>query len=44
MSNKLAQMMADNLNRVWNERSSDERLKAIEAIYATDANLYHVGD
>ena len=41
--NDEAQMMEDNLNLVWNERNSAIRLKAIESIYAPDANLYHVG-
>src|SRR4051812_35855185 len=44
MTSKSAQMMEDNLNQVWNERNSDTRLKVIETIYATEANLYHVGD
>ncbi|MHA3789995.1 nuclear transport factor 2 family protein [Flavobacterium hauense] len=44
MNNEAAQMMEDNLNQVWNERNSDTRLKAIERIYDTEANLYHVGD
>ena len=38
------QIMEDNLNQVWNERNSETRLKAIESIYAAEANLYHVGD
>ena len=44
MTNEAAQMMEDNLNQVWNERNPDIRSKAIEKIYATEANLYHVGD
>ena len=41
---KAAQMMEDNLNQVWNEHDPEVRMKAIEKIYATAANLYHVGD
>ncbi|TRW27248.1 nuclear transport factor 2 family protein [Flavobacterium zepuense] len=44
MNSEAAQVMEDNLNRVWNERYPGNRLKAIEKIYVTDANLYHVGD
>ena len=44
MTNEAAQMMEDNLNQVWNERNASTRLKAIERIYTTEANLYHVGD
>jgi hypothetical protein len=44
MNNEAVQMMEDNLNQVWNERNSGTRLKAIERIYDTEPNLYHVGD
>jgi hypothetical protein len=44
MSNEAAQMMEDNMEQVWNERNAVTRLKAIEKIYSTAANLYHVGD
>ena len=44
MTNKAAQLMEDNLDQVWNERNAGTRLKAIERIYTTEANLYHVGD
>ena len=44
MNTEAVQMMEDNLSRVWNERDPDARLKAIEKIYTSDANLYHVGD
>ena len=44
MTNEAEQMMEDNLNKVWNERDPDIRSKAIDKIYATEANLYHVGD
>lgn len=37
-------MMENNLNQVWNERDPGSRLKAIEKIYTSEANLYHVGD
>lgn len=43
MTDEAALMMEDNLNRVWNERDPYARLKAIERIYTTEANLYHVG-
>lgn len=44
MTNEATQMMEDNLNQVWNERNASIRLKSIERIYTTEANLYHVGD
>jgi hypothetical protein len=44
MSKEAALMMENNLSQVWNERDSEARLKAIEKIYDTAANLYHVGD
>lgn len=44
MNSDAAQMMEDNLNQVWNERNADTRLKAIQRIYSTTANLYHVED
>lgn len=44
MTDEAAIMMEDNLNQVWNERDPNTRLKAIESIYSTTANLYHVGD
>ena len=44
MTDKPTQLMEDNLNQVWNERSTVIRLETIEKIYTTEANLYHVGD
>jgi hypothetical protein len=44
MTNEEAITMENNLNQVWNERDPALRLKAIERIYSTTANLYHVGD
>ncbi|RAV29013.1 MULTISPECIES: nuclear transport factor 2 family protein [Sinomicrobium] len=39
----LASVMEENLKRVWNERDSAIRLKAIEKLYASDSGLFHVG-
>lgn len=44
MIDEAAGIMEDNLNEVWNERDPDKRLKAIERIYSSEANLFHVGD
>jgi hypothetical protein len=44
MTDEAAITMEDNLNQVWNERDPDIRLKAIERIYTTAANIYHIGD
>lgn len=44
MNKELAQLMEDNLNLVWNERNAEIRPKAITKIYASNANMYHVGD
>lgn len=44
MDKESAQIMEDNLSQVWNERNSGTRLIAIERIYDTEANLYHVGN
>lgn len=43
MSNNLAFLMEENLSQVWNERDALNRIKAIQKIYTTDSNLYHVG-
>ncbi|WP_268224338.1 hypothetical protein [Sinomicrobium oceani] len=39
----LASIMEENLKRVWSERDSTIRLKAIEKLYAGDSGLFHVG-
>ncbi|MEH6682840.1 MAG: hypothetical protein V7724_20030 [Sediminicola sp.] len=44
MENKvLASIMEENLNKVWSERDSAVRLKAIENLYAKNSGLFHVG-
>lgn len=40
MSNELAQLMEDNLFRVWSQRNESMRIKAMEKIYATESSLY----
>lgn len=42
MKELLVQLMEENLNKVWSERDSSLRIKAIEAIYLEKAALYHV--
>jgi hypothetical protein len=43
MNDALAQLMEENLKKVWSERDTDRRIKAIDTIYAKDSGLYHVG-
>lgn len=43
MSNDLALLMEENLARVWSQRDTSARMKAIQSIYAVDSSLYHVG-
>jgi len=44
MNYELAQLMEENLERVWNERDAVARLNAIEKIYSGSATLNHVED
>ena len=44
MNNALAQLMEENLKKVWSERNATRRMKAIGNIYAKDSALYHVND
>jgi len=39
----LASIMEENLKKVWSERDSTIRLKAIEKLYASNSGLFHVG-
>ncbi|QNL48833.1 nuclear transport factor 2 family protein [Olivibacter sp. SDN3] len=43
MNSDLALLMEENLIQVWSENNSSNRIKAIEKIYTSDSNLYHVG-
>ena len=43
MNNDLAQLMEENLRRVWSERNAELRRKALEDIYAKDSTLFEVG-
>tara|TARA_Y100001001_G_scaffold34816_1_gene28908 strand:+ start:164 stop:535 length:372 start_codon:yes stop_codon:yes gene_type:complete len=39
----LASIMEENLKRVWSERDSVTRLKAIDDLYVSNSALFHVG-
>ena len=39
----LVSIMEENLKRVWSERDSVTRLKAIDDLYASNSVLFHVG-
>ena len=42
-NNILASIMEENLKKIWSERNSAVRLKAIEKLYGIDSGLFHVG-
>lgn len=44
MTDDLALLMEGNLAHVWNQRDTSSRMEAIQTLYSTDSNLYHVGD
>ena len=44
MTDDLAILMEDNLNKVWNQKDPEMRLSDIEKIYSKTATLNHVGD